>query len=142
MAVWQLRVQLECVLVCVIVADHGLCVFVVVYEYESMFVCEWEGSQAPTAGVSECKRMCQFVKSFAPTTPTFSWSQMMWAADYSQMAREQQLETVMGVGIEEGCWAEVQGDKFGPGRGSWMWEVLHHLSVEASLWSHLVLISW
>lgn len=80
-----------------------------------------------------CKRMCQFVKSLPPTTPTFSQSQMMRAADYSQMAREQQLEMAMGVGIEEGCRVEVQGDKFGPGRGSQMWEVLHHLFIEASL---------
>lgn len=67
---------------------------------------------------------------------------MMWAADYSQMAREQQLEMVMGVGIKEGRRVEVQGDKFGPGRGSQMWEVLRHLFIEASFWSHLVLISW
>lgn len=58
---------------------------------------------------------------------------MMWAADYSQMAREQQLGMAMGVGIEDGCRVEVQGETFGPGRGSQMWEVLHHLFMEASL---------
>lgn len=142
--------QLQCVLVCVIVAGCGLCVFMGVCSCGGVWiwihvcVCVSKKDHKHSRqrgrgrmGVKECANLSSLYPLPPPPPPNHRWCGLLITAKWHGSNSWRRWG-----GIEEGCRVEVQGDKFGPGRGSQMWEVLHHLFIEASLWSHLVLISW
>lgn len=107
------------------------------------------GEEGGLRGMSEkgngWRRMCQFVKSSFPTTPTFfnQDDSNCWLEPNGTGAAAGVVGAGEGArwGRKDGGW-RCKGGQFGPGRGSQMWEVFPHLTSELGLWSHLVLVSW